>query len=82
MNRFKTEYSPNHRQYSTKNNDMIDALIDKLDLTNYVENRDLPNAYFDDDELNQNLNSYSFSSKNMNVNFCVEECSKRNYNYQ
>ena len=32
---------------------MIDAPIDKLDLTNYVENRDLPNAYFDDDELNQ-----------------------------
>ena len=32
---------------------MIEAPIDKLDLTDYVANPDLPNAYFDDNELHQ-----------------------------
>lgn len=35
---------------------MITAPVDFLDLTNYVANPDLPNAYFDENELQQIYN--------------------------
>ena len=36
---------------------MIITPLDNLDLTNYVENPELPNAYFDENELHLIYNS-------------------------
>ncbi len=40
-----------------KNNDKISAPTEELDITKYVENPDLPNAYFNAKELHQIYNS-------------------------
>lgn len=52
LNRFKASSLHTSYSYNTKNNDLIHA-PDELDLTNYVINPDLPNAYFTEEELYQ-----------------------------